>query len=170
MPARPGIYAWYFDKPPLALALEGTPRSAGYYLLYLGVSPSNARSKGSLRSRIKGHLLGNAASSTLRLSLGSLLAAELDLRPSLFGSRRRVTFGEDEKRLDVWLEANAFVTWIEQCNPWKFEPQLIERIQPALNIDHNDASPNRAIVEASRAHQREIARGARALTRLQIVA
>lgn len=157
IPARPGIYAWYFEKPPLALALEGAHRSLGHYLLYLGVSPSNESSNGSLRQRIMGHLTGNAANSTLRLTLGSLLAAELGLQPMLSRSGRKMNFGEGEKRLDAWLKVNAFVTWAERREPWKIEAQLIARLRPPLNITRNVAGPNLAIVKASRDYLRKIA-------------
>ena len=80
MPASPGVYAWYFDKIPDGLPVDGCKTVGDFTLLYVGISPKKPSqagkvSKQSLRTRIRYHYRGNAAGSTLRLTLGSLLAA-----------------------------------------------------------------------------------------------
>lgn len=85
IPAGPGIYAWYFDAPLAGVPVDGTHWTEFGHLLYVGISPSEpprngkAPSQQNLRKRIRYHFRGNAAGSTLRLTLGSLLAAELGI-------------------------------------------------------------------------------------------
>lgn len=62
----PGIYNWHFLDSP------GAGLEAGR-LLYIGISPQRMRSRAStqdMRKRIRYHFRGNAAGSTLRLTLG----------------------------------------------------------------------------------------------------
>ncbi|RNL98558.1 hypothetical protein EFE23_13740 [Micromonospora solifontis] len=87
-------------------------------LLYVGISPkappSNGRppSRQTIRSRIRYHYRGNAAGSTLRLTLGSLLAKDLGIDLRRVGSGKRLTFGrEGEKQLTEWMAEHAQVTW-----------------------------------------------------------
>ena len=58
------------------------------------------------------HYRGNAEGSTLRKTLGCLLADHLgiDLRRVDSGTRR--TFGDGEAALSQWMAGNAFVSWI----------------------------------------------------------
>jgi hypothetical protein len=49
----------------------------------------------------------NAEGSTLRLTLGCLLADELGIELRRVGSGKRFTFSTGEKRLSEWMEANA---------------------------------------------------------------
>jgi len=71
----------------------------GLTLLYAGISPKKpptngrAPSKEALRSRIYTHYTGNAEGSTLRLTLGCLLAERLDLELRRYGSGTRMHFG-----------------------------------------------------------------------------
>ncbi|WP_368418925.1 GIY-YIG nuclease family protein, partial [Rhodovarius sp.] len=50
----------------------------GHTLLYVGISPKNESSSQNLRKRITYHYRGNAEGSTLRLTLGVLLAQQSD--------------------------------------------------------------------------------------------
>jgi hypothetical protein len=82
-------------------------------LLYVGISPkapaANGRtpSRQNLRTRLRYHMRGNAEGSTLRLTLGCLLADELGLHLRRVGSGKRFTFCDGEKRLSDWLVENA---------------------------------------------------------------
>ncbi|MFG1711241.1 GIY-YIG nuclease family protein [Nonomuraea sp. M3C6] len=70
VPAAAGIYGWYFAQPP-------HPSLPADRLLYVGIAPrrmANRASKQNLRSRVRYHFRGNAEGSTLRLTLGCLLA------------------------------------------------------------------------------------------------
>ena len=68
-------------------------------------------SRRNLATRILNHLRGNAYESTLRLTLGCLLAKELGIRIQRIGSGDRLTFGPGERILSGWMAENAFVTW-----------------------------------------------------------
>src|SRR5919206_2838407 len=80
VPARPGVYAWYFDEPPPHVDITECPRCGSLALLYIGISPkappANGRpaSRSTLRQRLRTHYAGNAEGSTLRRTLGCLLA------------------------------------------------------------------------------------------------
>ncbi|MCP2285137.1 hypothetical protein APR04_004065 [Promicromonospora umidemergens] len=83
MPAASGIYAWHFDVALPGMPLKGTQETEFGRLLYVGIAPREPRrsdnrpSNQNLRKRIHNHYRGNASGSTLRLTLGSLLAPEL---------------------------------------------------------------------------------------------
>jgi hypothetical protein len=86
------------------------------------------------------HYGSNAAGSTLRLTLGCLLADTLGLRLRRVGSKRRLTFGpEEEKRLSEWMAAKALVSWAEHRRPWDVEGRLIAELHPPLNVEANAA-------------------------------
>lgn len=97
VPRSPGVYAWYFrglDSVPSGLCLN----AGEFRLLSIGISPSappkngKAPSSQSLQSRIRYHFCGNAEGSTLRLTLGCLLADELRIELRRVGSGKRMTF------------------------------------------------------------------------------
>jgi len=114
VPARPGLYAWYIRDLPVPT--ETCHKFDGSPLVYVGIAPSRPGSKSTLRRRIRQHLRSNASASTLRLSLGSLLAAKLGLRLQPHG--KRLTFGAGEADLNAWLSSNARVCWCEHEAPW----------------------------------------------------
>jgi len=43
-----------------------------------------------------------------------------------------------EQWLDQWMEANAFVCWIEHQSPWELERELLHNLSLPLNIMGND--------------------------------
>jgi len=53
---------------------DGCLTKDGHTLLYVGISPKNDSSSENLRKRVNYHFRGNAEGSTLRLTLGTLLA------------------------------------------------------------------------------------------------
>jgi hypothetical protein len=85
VPARPGVYAWYFREVPPGVPVQGCRTHDGVPLLYVGISPSKPPTNGKLPSResvakrLRYHFAGNAAGSTLRLTLGCLLADKLGI-------------------------------------------------------------------------------------------
>ncbi len=85
VPRVAGVYAWYFKTVPLRVPAGDALIVAGLTLLYLGISPRAPWSNGSgssrqtLQSRLRYHMRGNAEGSTLRLTLGCLLADELGI-------------------------------------------------------------------------------------------
>jgi hypothetical protein len=117
VPAEPGVYAWYFTSTPADVPTSDCHRQNGGTLLYVGISPKapprdgGRVSRQNLRRRIRYHYRGNAAGSTLRLTLGCLLAAELGIELRRVGSGERLTFAAGEQALSHWMAANTRVCW-----------------------------------------------------------
>ena len=163
VPAEPGVYAWYVDAPPHHVPLDGCHRSEQGFLLYAGISPKEPSSDGrqsnqNLRKRLRNHYRGNASGSTLRLTLGCLLEAELSIRlqPTPSG---RLTFGSGEDVLSDWMEAHTRVTWLVHAEPWRVEHGLIAQLSLPLNLDQNSAHPFHDELSALRRAARSRARG-----------
>jgi hypothetical protein len=145
VPSQPGVYAWYFRNVPPGVRVRGCHRRNGLPLLYVGIAPrkpspnGKSPSKRTLAKRIRNHLAGNASSSTLRLTLGCLLAGKLGIKLRRVGIKGRYTFtNPGEIKLDAWLDRNALVTWIEHPRPWELEEELLKTLSLPLNIDSND--------------------------------
>jgi hypothetical protein len=123
VPATPGIYAWYFPPLPIAVDPGGGVEVDGRRLLYVGISPKlpsangTAASRQQLRSRLRQHDRGNAAGSTLRLTLGCLLASGLGLQLRRVGSGQRLTFADGEQVLSRWMGSHALVCWMAASPP-----------------------------------------------------
>jgi hypothetical protein len=143
VPTRPGIYGWYFKELPCPIDSTQCVTWDGRILLYGGIAPKAPPANGqpasqqSLRQRIRYHYTGNAAGSTLRLTLGCLLAERLGIQLRRVGSGRRLTFAAGEGKLSAWMADNAYVTWVETEHPWLAEKQLIASVSLPLNLDQN---------------------------------
>ncbi|MFJ4548494.1 GIY-YIG nuclease family protein [Streptomyces sp. NPDC088817] len=124
------VYGWHFKEAP-------HPDLAPGRLLYVGIAPrhmSNRTSTQNLRKRVRYHYRGNAAGSTLRLTLGCLLGLEL----RRVGSGNRLTFGKSgEADLSQWMADHAQVCWLEHDEPWTLESELIAQHDLPLNLDQN---------------------------------
>jgi hypothetical protein len=109
----------------------------------VGISPKPPPANGTppsrqqLRSRLRQHYRGNAAGSTLRLTLGCLLAAQLGLQLRRVGSSRRLTFADGEPVLSGWMGRHARVCWMPHPRPWEPEQALVARLDLPLNLDGN---------------------------------
>jgi hypothetical protein len=151
IPASSGLYAAWLDVVPGAAA----PASiwlGGWGLAYIGVA--GGRGRGSLRKRLRQHLKGDCAHSTLRRALAALLREQLDLEPDLTASGK-IKFKElGEARLSAWLGAHARWSWIEHPAPASLEQALIQSFAPPLNIA-GAFGEARDIVRAERARLRE---------------
>jgi len=142
IPATRGVYAWYFRRVPPEVPVENCHVRDGLTLLYLGISPKNAISRQNLRTRIGHHYRGNAEGSTLRRTLGVLLAEVSDFPLRRVGSGRRMTFTHlGEQWLDTWMDENAWVCWVEHQEPWLLEHELLARHSFPLNIQGNSHHP-----------------------------
>jgi NTP pyrophosphatase (non-canonical NTP hydrolase) len=144
VPESSGIYGWWFDQLPGAFEVERCETYHGSYLLYIGICPKQppksgqAPNKRTLRDRIREHFGLNAEGSTLRLTLGCLLADELDLQLRRVGSGKRFTFAHDgETQLSGWMSQHARVSWWVTEQPWAVESQLISSLDLPLNLDQN---------------------------------
>ena len=142
VPDEPGIYAWYFEQIPPDVPVGMCHTLHGRTMLYVGISPSGRnggenKSEQSLLTRIRTHFSGNADSSTLRLSLGCLLAEQLSISLRPKGRGGRLTFGAGEDVLSAWMAENAFVAWCPVEKPWEVEEQMIQRLDLPLNLQGN---------------------------------
>ncbi|MFH9215919.1 GIY-YIG nuclease family protein [Streptomyces globisporus] len=151
VPAVAGVYGWHFKQAP-------HPNLSAGRLLYVGIAPrymSNRTSTQNLRKRVRYHYRGNAAGSTLRLTLGCLLGLEL----RRVGSGKRMTFGKvGEADLSKWIADNARVCWIEQDEPWTLESQFISQLDLPLNLDQNRHNGFHGHLKELRAQARSRAR------------
>jgi hypothetical protein len=149
VPKRPGLYGWFFKEAPPGVPLQNCLFRNEMPLLYIGIAPKEPRMNGtiqkestqSLRHRIQYHYWSNAEGSTLRLTLGCLLAFQLGLELRRVGGGRRMTFGLGEARLSEWMASHAYVTWFEHLAPWEPEARLFSNLSLPLNLAGNGAHP-----------------------------
>jgi GIY-YIG catalytic domain-containing protein len=141
-PAEPGIYAWYFRELPGCVDAADCVRNGDSTLLYIGISPAappkngKAPSRRTLRSRIRSHFKADASRSTLRMTLGCLLARQLGIELRV-GRGDRINFVAGERAIDAWMDRCALVCWAECAEPWKVEEEAISSISLPLNLDQN---------------------------------
>jgi hypothetical protein len=126
-------------------------------LLYTGISPDrpprNGRpaSKQTLLERIRYHYTGNTEGSTLRKTLGCLLAGELRIELRRVGTGKRMTFAEGERTLSAWMAENAYVAWIVYQRPWELEDTLITVLDLPLNLMGNKHNQFHSVLTQARA-------------------
>ena len=90
-----------------------------------------------MRHRLWMHYAGNAEGSTLRKTLGCLLAGQLGIQLRRVGSGRRKTFADGEQLLSAWMSENAFVSWVIRERPWELEHDLLGAVDLPLNLEGN---------------------------------
>jgi hypothetical protein len=119
-----------------------------------------------LRTRIRYHCRGNAAGSTLRLTVGCLLAERLGIELRRVGGGNRETFTAiGEAILSDWIARNMRVSFIEDSEPWIAEAAIIGALDLPLNIERNAHNPQRTFVRDARARCKAHARGLPVLSR-----
>ena len=155
IPRESGLYGWYFSRVPVGVPIDGCVAHDGHTLLYAGIAPKAPAANGktstqTLRDRIRYHYRGNAEGSTLRLTLGCLLADELELELRRVGSGRRLTFHDGEARLSEWMGAQAKVVWLTHPRPWELESELIGSVALPLNLDQNRSHPFHSVLTGLR--------------------
>lgn len=165
VPKSPGVYGWWFRRTPRALETSRCEKREGLMLLYTGISPSRPPTNGkppstqSLFHRIRYHYTGNAEGSTLRKTLGVLLAEELGIQLRRVGSGTRRTFGPaGEAALSQWMSENALVSWIVDDEPWVLEENLIATLDVPLNLQGNAYNLFYPTLKALRAEAEAVAR------------
>jgi len=158
VPAANGVYGWWFRSVPPLIDASRCTRRSGLALLYVGISPREPPADGgpasgqNLRKRLRQHYARTAEASTLRRTLGCLLAGDLGLELRRVGSTgRRTTFAAGERILSDWMADNAFVNWVVQDQPWRLEEELIRRLELPLNLRGNAGSRSLALVTQARA-------------------
>lgn len=102
------------------------------------------------------HMNGNAAGSTLRFSLASILGDTLNMPLIKKGSR--IFLGENEAKLNEWLDENARVAFIVCEQPWLYESSLIKELDLPMNIEHNKQHPFYTSMKKIRSDARKVAR------------
>lgn len=148
VPSEPGIHGWWFRDVPGGIDASRCETREGLTLLYVGIAPTPPPVSGKrpasqdLRKRVRYHFGGgsgaSAEGSTLRKSLGVLLAAELGIELRRIGSGERRTFAGGEAVLSQWMAENALVSWVIRPEPWLVETKLIAALDLPLNIQGND--------------------------------
>jgi len=157
VPAQDGAYGWWFRKLPPLVVADACRLHQGLRLLYVGISPKQppqdgrTPSKQNLRGRIRYHYTGNAEGSTLRKTLGCLLAEELGIRLRRVGSGNRMTFVEGEQALSAWMAENAYVSWVVHDRPWELEDELIATLDLPLNLQGNQLNQFHPVLAGVRA-------------------
>lgn len=158
VPAAPGVYGWWFPQVPPLVDVSGCCQQSGLVLLYVGISPRRPPGNGrawsgrqTLRPRIRAHYAGNAEGSTLRKTLGCLLAEELGIQLRRVGSGTRRTFVTGEQVLSAWMEQNAFVSWVACDRPWELEDRLISELDLPLNLEGNSRHQFHRVLTQARA-------------------
>ena len=143
VPAARGVYGWWFRALPALIDTTACRKHDSLTLLYVGISPrrppanGRAASRQNMRQRLRAHYAGNAEGSTLRKTLGCLLAEELGIQLRRVGSGRRKTFADGEQLLSAWMSQNAFVSWVIRERPWELEHDLITTVDLPLNLEGN---------------------------------
>ena len=145
--AGAGVYGWWFRTAPPRIDPSRCLVRDGLALLFVGISPTAPPANGKpqshqgLRSRVRYHCAGNAEGSTLRETLGCLLADELGLELRRVGSGRRMTFVLGEPRLSAWMAENSLVSWVACERSWEVEETLIAALDLPLNLKGNGGHP-----------------------------
>lgn len=157
LPRTAGVYAWFFDRLPPQVPNGPYHVFDSRQLLYVGISPKpppknvSLPSKQTVLHRLRYHYRGNAAGSTLRLTLGCLLSAELDIELRRVGSGNRMTFGAaGELRLSEWVGEHTRVACVPCASPWDLESHLISDYSLPLNLDQNKMHPYHAFLSSIR--------------------
>ncbi|HEX8820937.1 MAG TPA: hypothetical protein VF794_13500, partial [Archangium sp.] len=149
LPRSPGVYGWYFKGLSKHVPLSTCHKHDGWSLAYVGIAASRPRAERvksiqTLHKRIGVHFTGNACGSTLRLSLGCLLASKLGIELRRVGSSgTRLTFdlNAGEQKLSAWMVEHARVVFIEHPRPRELEEELIRELDLPLNLESNDQHP-----------------------------
>jgi len=138
LPSLPGFYAWWAATLALPdVPLSPHPQVGELGLLYVGIAPGNASSSQTVRSRvIKNHLSGNLGSSTFRFTLAALLRETLQLHPEK-RTTKLVLPSTENKQLSKWQEEHLQLTWCAYDTPWLIEHEVIEEMEPPLNLAAN---------------------------------
>jgi hypothetical protein len=143
VPDGPGAYGWWFRSVPSRVDATGCAERDGLTLLHVGISPTPPPANGKrpvsqdLRKRIRYHYgaaRGNADGSSLRKTLGVVLADELGLELRRVGSGRHITLAGGEAVLTHWMAENTLVSWVVRPEPWLFEDTLVGSLALPLNL------------------------------------
>lgn len=137
-PDEPGFYAWWCDEDalPHSVPLVRHPEDP-LGLLYVGIAPDKAGSKGNLAKRLRQHTKGAIGSSTFRLGLAALLWEDEGWQP-IWPSTKVALESGDLAALSEWQARHLRVQWAEVDEPWSIEAAVIDALGPPMNRAHNE--------------------------------
>jgi hypothetical protein len=158
-PDEAGFYGWWAVEG----AIPGVPAIRHpvepFELLYVGIAPSRAGSRSSVRSRLlRQHIGGNISASTFRFGLAALLWGHEGWTPSRSPSGRYRLPGDDERALSAWQRGNLRLRWCTVAEPWRIEREVVRRLKPPMNREHNAGHPFFGPMGDARSRFRERAR------------
>ena len=139
IPKESGVYGAYFKEVPSDIDIKNCVSFEEHILLYIGISTIN------LQKRIKGHYTNDASRSTLRNTLGILLAdkSKFPLRRIEPYKRKTRNFTPGgESWLNLWVEKNMFFSFETILSYSQREDEYLSKLGPSgslpLNIDKNN--------------------------------
>ncbi len=154
MPPMPGVYAWWAQRRSVPdVAGPAHPTEPGVELLYVGISPQAESGQRTMHDRLKKDHARRTQKSTLRRrALAALLWEREGWTPTVTPhGRPRPTLDRDsESLLTAWMREHLVVTWAAHPRPWDVERDVIIRLRPPLNVEHNAAHPLYPVVRARR--------------------
>lgn len=137
IPEGAGVYAFLLnpqaEPATRALLPSSHVRLLKREVLYVGSSRD-------LRGRLKRHLCGGAACSTLRMSLGVILQEELQLEAQGTPGQHYFGWGSKEERLTCWMTSSLDLAYRMTDVYSNAEVALIGRTRPPLNITYQRQS------------------------------
>jgi hypothetical protein len=143
----PGLYSWFVDQAGAADLGRGLGVDVPSGLIYVGQTgatkwPSGKPSQGTLLNRIKRqHLGGRRSSSTLRRTLGAIV-----------DHANGGALSKDD--LTAWMFAHLRVVpaiTADGASLGDLERQVVQALQPPLNLDHVGPTPARIRLKQLRA-------------------
>jgi len=116
----------------------------GSKVLYVGIAGTEKSKRKSLRERDYGDHFerNNAGKSTLRKSLGVIFGYKLIPRDRDPSTGKTKFADKDEAMLSSWMKQSLFLYYAKHPTPWIHEDELIERLNPPLNLGRNNNSVN----------------------------
>lgn len=156
LPDDGGIYGCFTDDDLIA-NFNGL-MSGDMTLFYVGIG--KGKSGQTVRARWRSnHINGRARNSTLRFSLGILLADRLNLTLSRkAGTSDQIWFGADgERRLTEWLCQHVCISVQQTGDPESLERRVIAQVGQSLplNIQGNPLNTFGATLSAMRARAKK---------------
>ena len=171
IPKLRGIYGLFFREIPEGVPTTGCIEHDGFTLLYVGICPGKAKgnrpfSKRTIYDRLlDDHLTGNAEGSTVRKTVGILLADKTGYPLRCLASVKSPNKAKDKQRqtltnigeqtLDRWMNVNLGIVWKTLAEPWQLEDRLLHELSLPLNLAGNQHHPFHAELSAQRKTARD---------------
>lgn len=141
IPNLPGNYIVTLRKESCLPDIEITPtfkKFRGLNVIYTGLAGTSLRDQDARK-----HFRGNAGSSILRKSIGSLFGYELVPRDSKYEDNKKTKYGkENEGLLSEWMTRNFLFFYYPNSDFQGLEDLLIQKYNPPLNLDKNHNQVN----------------------------